>query len=92
MAGLAAFIEVELGIECISNIVLLSSDRDFAMQMVEGWFLFVTAHCTDLVSSRSISQRIDTLEITIFLCRLFLFLYRLFAFSAFSLYLFYFAY
>ena len=32
MAGLAAFIEVELGIECISNIVL-SSDRDFAMQI-----------------------------------------------------------
>jgi hypothetical protein len=33
MAGLAAFIEVALGIKFISNIVLLSSDRDFAMQI-----------------------------------------------------------
>jgi hypothetical protein len=33
MAGLAAFIEAELGIECSSNINLLSSDRDFAAQI-----------------------------------------------------------
>jgi hypothetical protein len=33
MAGLAAFIEAELGIECSLNITLLSSDRDFGAQI-----------------------------------------------------------
>jgi hypothetical protein len=32
MAGLAAFIEAEFGIECSSNIYLLSFDRELDMQ------------------------------------------------------------
>jgi hypothetical protein len=75
MAGLAAFIEVEWELNASQTLI-------FCLLIVTcyangGGLVFFMAHCISRVTSRSISQRMNGLEITIFLCRLFLFLFSL---------------
>jgi hypothetical protein len=75
MAGLAAFIEVEWELNASQTLI-------FCLLIVTcyangGGLVFFMANCISRVTSRSISQRINGLEITIFLCRLFLFMFSL---------------